>query len=258
MPLLVTQAIVLHAFDYLESSRVLRLITREGGVMSVIAKGARRTRGRVGTGVDLFAEGEAQIYVKATRDLHTLGAFDVSFSRAGLALEMTRFTAASALAELTLRIAGDEANVEMFDGLSATLDTISVASDGTVAERALAGAWQIIADAGFTPALDDCAACHRALPFDSSVGFSHPAGGALCDNCAGRIPVVRRLPSEARAVLRDWQAGRPGPSLSQAEVRAHQRLLREFIREHVTSDDRPLRAFAAWETGFGSKPAGAA
>ena len=257
MPLIVTQAIVLHAFDYLETSRVLRLITREGGVMSVIAKGARRTRGRVGTGVDLFVEGEAQIYVKSTRDLHTLSAFDVSESRAGLALEMTRFTAASALAELTLRIAGDEANPEMFDGLSATLDAIAAASGGAVVERALAGAWRIIADAGFAPALDDCAACHLALPVDSVVAFSHPAGGALCENCAGRTPVARRLPPEARAVLRDWQVGRTGPALSQSDVRAHQRLLREFIREHVASDDRPLRAFAAWETGFGSNPAGA-
>ncbi|MFI5239190.1 MAG: DNA repair protein RecO, partial [Gemmatimonadales bacterium] len=115
MPLIVTQAIVLHAFDYLETSRVLRLITREAGVVSVLAKGARRTRGRVGSGVDLFAEGEAQIYIKPTRDLHTLGAFDVTSSRSGLAMEMTRFTAASALAELTLRIAGDDANAEMFD-----------------------------------------------------------------------------------------------------------------------------------------------
>ena len=258
MPLIVTQAIVLHAFDYLETSRVLRLITREGGVMSVIAKGARRTRGRVGSGVDLFAEGEAQIYVKPTRELHTLSAFDVTASRVGLALEMTRFTAASALAELTLRIAGDEVNPEMFDGLSSTLDAIAAASDGAVVERALAGAWQIIADAGFTPALDDCAACHKRLAADSTVAFSHPAGGALCDSCAGRTPVARRLPPEARAVLREWQAGSPGSPLTPSEVRAHQRLLREFIREHVTSDDRPLRAFAAWETGFGAQPVGAA
>ena len=225
--------------------------------MSVIAKGARRTRGRVGSGVDLFAEGEAQIYVKPTRDLHTLSSFDVNTSRAGLALEMTRFTAASALAELTLRVGGDDVNPEMFDGLSTTLDAVAAASNGAVVERALAGAWRIIADAGFAPALGDCAACHVGLSIDSTVAFSHPAGGALCDNCAGKTPPARRLPPAARAALRDWQAGLPGPALTQSEARAHQRLLREFIREHVTSDDRPLRAFAAWETGLGSQPIGA-
>jgi DNA repair protein RecO (recombination protein O) len=30
------------------------------------------------------------------------------------------------------------------------------------------------------------------------------------------------------------------------DVRAHQRLLREFLREHL-ADDRPLRAFDVWE-----------
>jgi DNA repair protein RecO (recombination protein O) len=254
MPLVITQAIVLHAFDYLETSRVLRLITREAGVQSVIAKGARRTRGRVGSGVDLFAEGEAQIYIKPTRDLHTLGAFDVVKSRAGLAMEMTRFTAASAIAELTLRVAGDEQNAKMFDGVSATLDAIAVATGDEVAERALAGAWQLISDAGFAPALDDCATCHAPLARDVAAVFSHPAGGALCDNCGRLAVVARRLPPEARDILRSWRDGTDGVDthLSALDVRAHQRLLREFVREHVASDERPLRAFAAWETDFGA------
>lgn len=252
MPLVITEAIVLHAFDYLETSRVLRLITREAGVQSVIAKGARRTRGRVGTGVDLFAGGEAQIYIKPSRELHTLGAFDISSSRTALALEMTRFTAASAIAELVLRIAGDESNPAMFDGLSRTLDSIAESTGDDVAERALSGAWRIVADAGFTPALDHCAACHSPVPEGEYVGFSHPAGGTLCESCARRAAVARRLPPAARAVLRGWQAGELVVRLAPLDARAHQRLLREFIREHVTSDDRPLRAFAAWETDFGA------
>jgi len=255
MALIVTQAVVLHAFDYLETSRVLRLITRDAGVQSVIAKGARRTRGRVGTGVDLFAEGEAQIYIKPTRELHTLAAFDVTSSRTALAMEMQRFTAASALAELTLRIVGDEANPAIFEGLSSTLDAIALATAGAVVERALAGAWQIIADAGFTPALDHCAACHSSLPQDATVAFSHPAGGALCERCARRITTSRKLPSAARDVLRQWQIGGTVAQLTPMDARAHQRLLREFIQEHVTSDDRPMRAFHAWETDFGSAPA---
>ena len=252
MPLVVTQAIVLHAFDYLETSRVLRLITRDAGVQSVIAKGARRTRGRVGTGVDLFAEGEAQIYTKPTRDLHTLGAFDVSVSRVGIATELSRFTAASALAELALRIAGDDAGPALFDGLSNSLSAIESATGDRVAERALAGAWQMVANAGFTPSLDACAACHAPLPSEATVVFSHPAGGALCDNCGRLAPATRRLPASARDVLRQWQTDSRPAQLGPEDVRAHQRLLREFIREHVAPDDRPLRAFAVWETGFGS------
>ena len=78
MSLVVTDAVVLHAFDYLESSRVLRLATREHGVQSVLAKGARRSQKRFGGAVDLFAEGQAQYYAKAGRDLHTLASMDIT------------------------------------------------------------------------------------------------------------------------------------------------------------------------------------
>jgi DNA repair protein RecO (recombination protein O) len=38
---LATDAIVLHAFDYRETSRIVRLATRDVGMVSVIARGAR-------------------------------------------------------------------------------------------------------------------------------------------------------------------------------------------------------------------------
>ena len=43
MTLVVSDALVLHVQDYLESSRIVRLATREHGVQSVLARGARRT-----------------------------------------------------------------------------------------------------------------------------------------------------------------------------------------------------------------------
>lgn len=251
MSLVVTQAMVLHAFDYMESSRVLRLLTREIGLQSVLAKGARRTRGRVGTGVDLFAEGEAQLYVKPTRELQTLAAFDVSRSRTALALDMRRFAAASAIAELVLRIAGDEPNVALFDSVSTSFDGIALATDDAIVAHGLSGAWRVVASAGLAPALDHCAGCHTPIGAEETVSFAHPAGGALCSRCDRATATARKVPPAARDLLRSWLAGEPPEPIRAGEARAHQRLLREFLSEHL-NDDRPLRAFAAWETGFGS------
>ena len=60
MSLVATEAIILHAFDYSETSRILRLATRDVGVISALARGARRSRTRFGTALDLFAQGPAQ------------------------------------------------------------------------------------------------------------------------------------------------------------------------------------------------------
>jgi DNA repair protein RecO (recombination protein O) len=255
MTLVATPAIVLHAFDYLETSRVLRLLTREAAVVSVIAKGARRTRARVGSGVDLFAEGEAQIYLKPSRDLHTLGTFDVTRVRAGIALDIGRFMASSAIAELVLRISGDEPNPSLFDTVSTTLDDLASAPRDEVTAHALAGAWRIVASAGFTPSLDECASCHAAIAPDEAVAFSHVAGGALCSRCARLTAATRQIPAAARDALRGWLDGAVPIALGAPDARAHQRLLREFLREHVSAD-RPLRAFMAWEADVGAAHAG--
>src|SRR3954451_13863831 len=100
MSLVVTDAIVLHSFDYLESSRILRLVTREAGVRSVLARGARRSKKRFGAALDLYAQGTAELQPKPGRGLHTLSAFDVSLARPQLAAQLSRFHGASAIAEL--------------------------------------------------------------------------------------------------------------------------------------------------------------
>ena len=257
MSLVVTDAIVLHAFNYLESSRVLRLATREHGVQSVLAKGARRSQRRFGSAVDLFAEGQAQYYAKAGRDLHTLGSFDVARARMALGADLERFAAAAALAELVLRFARDESEPGWYATLVDALDALGAAPPGAAAETGVAGAWQLIAALGFAPTVDDCASCRDPVDPDRAARFSHPAGGTLCDRCGRMAGTARVLPAEARGALRGWlQAAELRPAMEQdpASVRAHQRLLREFLREHLM-DGRPLQAFESWEGGRWTPPA---
>ena len=241
MALLATEAIVLHVFDYLESSRILRIVTREAGVRSVLAKGARRSSRRFGSALDLFAQGSAQLYAKPGRDLDTLSGFDVTQARAELAGDLGRFTGASAVAELTLRFGRDAADPALFDAVAAALDALAGASHEETLATTLASAWHIVAELGFGPALDVCAECHVTLDEHATVMFSHPSGGALCARCGRLAPAGRVIPPEARAALREFLAGRRMPRLDEASGRAHQRLLREFLTEHLT-DGRPLRA----------------
>lgn len=246
MPLVSTDAIVLHAFDYLESSRILRLLTRDVGMRSVVAKGLRKSARRFGGGVDLFSRGTAHLYTKPGRDLDTLGSFDDLRVRMELATDMARFTGAAVLAELVLRFAREaEADEQLYTTFARAVDAVADAAGSDAVEAVLAGAWQLVAELGFGPSVDACSECHTPFAADEPVLFSHPAGGALCQRC-GHIARGRLLPPPARLALGRWLRGEHLAGMSEAEGRAHQRLLREFLEEHLT-EGRPLRAYTAWE-----------
>jgi DNA repair protein RecO (recombination protein O) len=246
MPLSVTEAIVLHAFDYLESSRIIRLLTRELGVQSVLARGARKSRGRYGSALDLFAEGTAQLYIKPNRELHNLAGFEISRTRGELAEDIGRFTAASTIAELALRFAGEDSGPVLYDTVANVLDRIARSSPAQTIEDGLAGCWRIVSALGFTPELSSCALCHTPLRDADETTFSHSSGGVICASCSKLAPGGRRIPATARAAIRRWLEEEDSSQLSDVDARSHQRLLREFLGAHLT-DDRPLRAFAVWE-----------
>jgi DNA repair protein RecO (recombination protein O) len=249
MPLVETDAIVLHVFDYSETSRILRLATRDAGLQSVLARGARRAKSRFGSALDLFAEGAAQLHLKDGRDLQTLSAFDVTRSRAELGEDMGRFAGASALAELVLRFSGaDDVSVALFDELAQALDRLAATQDEEASEATLSGAWRLVAELGFAPTIDSCAACHAPIDIAGDLPFSHTAGGVLCERCARLYPGGRRLPLEARQAIGEWTRGGRLPQRDPRATRAHQRLLREFLQQHL-ADGRSLRAFDAWEQG---------
>lgn len=246
MPLLLTEAIVLHAFDYLESSRIIRLLTREAGIQSSLARGARKSRARYGSALDLFAEGTAQLYIKPNRELHNLSGFEITRSRGELAEEVGRFTAASTIAELALRFAGEEGSPQLYDTVSGVLDQIARAEPEETVRVGLAGCWRIISVVGFTPELSSCAVCHTPLRDTDDATFSPSAGGVVCPACSRLARGGRRLPAPARAAITHWLTTDESVRLSEGEGRSHQRLLREFLDVHMP-DDRPLRAFSVWE-----------
>jgi DNA repair protein RecO (recombination protein O) len=241
-----TEAIVLHGFDYRETSRIVRLATREAGVVSVIARGAKRPKSRFGQGLDLFTSGTAQLTLHPARDLHLLTAFDATRSRPALAESLARFNAAAALGELCMRFGPEDEGGAIHDVLAAGLDALGTAMDAEVPERTIAAAWRLVTELGFAPSLDECASCHRALAADELVRFAHRAGGALCRPCAALAPGARALPPDARATLLAWSHGAAASLTDRPTIRAHQRLLREFVEEHL-ADGRALRAWASWE-----------
>ena len=247
MPLVSTPAVILHVMPYGDTSKILRLLTRDLGLQSGIARGARRAKAATGPRLDLFAFGDASLRVRESRDLHPLTAFEILDPHTALSGGVDRFAAACALAELVLKTAPAEAHAGFFAAVAGGLSALAGAANDDVAATALAACWAAVRALGFSPSLDRCVACGTPVAEGDAVHFSAAAGGALCAahrSGAGGIARLAGPDRDALAALLDGIL--PEPRLDARHAASHRRLLLSFIRYHL-AEDRPLPAMAFWD-----------
>lgn len=251
MPPLSTQSVILHALKYSESSKIVRLLTRDFGVVSAVAKGAARPKSKFGARLQLLSEGTAQLFLKPNRDLHTLAEFEVEKLRHELAEDVRRYASASALAELVMRFAPTEPNEDIYVRLVAYLDTLSSVEDEHLETTSLSALWGIVCALGFEPAMDGCARDGREIP-QGPASFSITDGGLLCGSCAkgthltGTTTRLKAEDREGLALLVEGHCDELSP-LPPRHAAAHRRLLVRFVVHHV-SEDRDLKALSFWES----------
>lgn len=206
MGLVTTRAVVLQTYRYSDTSKILRLMTRGHGPRSAIARGALRPKSRFGGVLEPFAEGEATLYVKEGRDLHTLSAFELIRERQALGSDLERFTGASVLCEMVMRLAPEHRDDRLWQALTEGLDALLEAPPGAGRAAALHRVWRLVGVLGFAPDLRRCLECGRGIPDGEGGRFDQAAGGLRCERCS---PHGRPLDAAGLRVLRRLAAGTP-------------------------------------------------
>jgi DNA repair protein RecO (recombination protein O) len=245
MPLLTTPAIVLSAVRYSETSKVVKLATREFGVQSAIAKGALRPKSRFGAALQLLSEGQAQLLAKEHRELHVLAAFDLVHLPVGLAGDLERYATASALAEVMLRFAPPDPHPESYDLFRESLSHLETAPAAMIEPLGYRVLWHQVSALGFAPSLEACARDGSHLSEEGALPFNTREGGALCPACAA-LHGATQLPARARRdllALLDPDADLP--ALDARHGAAHRRLLARYIRYHL-AEGAELSALDFW------------
>lgn len=245
MALVITPAIVLSALRYSETSKIVRLATREQGVQSAIAKGALRPKSRFGGALQLLSEGQAQYLVKEHRELHVLTAFDLAHLHVGLASDLARYATATALAEVMLHFAPADPHPDSYDLFRDALRSLEEAPAPELDALGFRVLWHLVSVLGFAPSLDACVRDGRLLPGDGALPFSTREGGALCPACAAQHGATQ-LPADARAdlaALLDPEASLP--LLDERHGAAHRRLLARYVRYHL-AEGAELPALDFW------------
>jgi DNA repair protein RecO (recombination protein O) len=245
LSLVSTPAIVLSALRYGETSKIVRLATREHGVQSAIAKGASRPKSKFGAALQVLSAGQAHIILSERRDLHLLTAFDLSGVPLGITRDVGRYSTATVLAEITLHFAPAEPHPESFDVLERGLERLESVGREALPAASLQEVWRLVGSLGFSPALEGCVRCGRRLIGEAAMAFSAADGGALCQHCAGG-PEETILPAEARAALTRLLSGSDAlPPMDARNAQAHRRLAARYIRYHM-GEGAALPALEFW------------
>jgi len=232
-----TEAVLLRAHDYGDSSRILRFYTKDYGMLSVIAHGVRAKTGKGTTALASFASGVLCAYVKPYRDLHTMKEFSCRRLRDGLGRDVLRFAGASAGAELILSHTEQGSHPELFEAFEDALDRLeSVASD-QLSAAVLSGLWTIVDGLGFAPQVDSCVNCSEPLGENVVGCFDLPAGGVRCPSCTDELTGPRIGP-KARDQVRELAAGVLPRGLTYD--RQHFGLVSDFVTYHVAP--KPLKS----------------
>ncbi|MEO8031000.1 MAG: DNA repair protein RecO [Gemmatimonadota bacterium] len=253
MPLLATPAIVLSSLKYGETSKIIRLATRDHGIQSAIAKGALRPRSRFGAGLQVLCLGNAQLILSERRDLHTLTAFDVLDLPLGLASDLDRYCTATALAEVTARVGPTATHAELFELLREALTLLQSAPAEALESLSLRLVWRLVEELGYQPALGHCVRCGAEIDSEGALIFAPEEGGALCRNCAPATGPARLSPDDRAALVALVAGGVDLPELDSRHAAAHRRLIARFIRWHVASG-HVLPALEFWSDRSWGKP----
>lgn len=182
-----TDAVVLHAIDYGDTSKIVTMYTQRFGKVKVIAKGVRSLKNKFGSSLEPMTISSVVFYKKEHRDLHLLSKSEIAAPLNKIQADADRMFTALALVELVnMAMHDEEENGVVFAGLTEALRTID-ASERNRINVLIAFMLKMFVQSGYGIGLDRCAACGRTVQ-DGAI--LHAAlrlsdGSLVCPNCGG-------------------------------------------------------------------------
>ena len=227
-----TDAIVLRSMMFRESSRIVTLLTREKGKLSVLAKGARRAKSRFGSTLQPMSHIQVVLYQRPNRTLHTLreSAHVRLFNRTGEDLD--KISAGLRIVELTSALLQEEEeNPSLFDLVATVLARLDE-SQTHIENLLLFFQMQMAAALGFAPDFDRDSLARipdegGLLVFDT--GAILPLGEADGKGRDASRVALRAFAVLARADLDTVMRMRLEPAVCEEASR----LIEDYLRYHV-------------------------
>ena len=189
------KGIVLKYADYKENDRILTLLTRERGLVSLTARGVRTGKKANASAVkDAYCCGEFVVYERNRMLYVSSSSLIEAFYP--IREDYDRLTAAAQIARMAEKAASNEKNEPLFSLVYHSLSFLAYSKVEPV-DLVLAFASKLIVVEGYEPLITRCSVCGRSVLSESSIRFSNSHGGSVCSECAGDEPTYSPSSMEA-------------------------------------------------------------
>ncbi|HWL22979.1 MAG TPA: DNA repair protein RecO [Ureibacillus sp.] len=219
------EGIVLKSRPYGESNKIVTLLTREAGKVTVMARGAKKPTSRLAGITQTFMHG--MFVCQRTSGMGTLQQGEHLQSMRHVQTDIIATAYASYIVEIIDRLV-EEGKPEpyAFDVLQQALNAIEEGYDPEAIT--LFVDWKMLPYTGVQPILHACASCGS---IDGEFAFSFTQGGFLCHRCFHLDPYIIRLtPTQLKLIRMFYMV--PIEQLGKIDLK---RETKRFIKKIVTT-----------------------
>ena len=238
-----SEAIVIRAVPWSETSFIVTLFSKDFGKVSAVAKGARRLRSPFESSLDLLAKSQIVFIQKNNETLDILTEAKLIRRFRSSQISLLPLYCGYYVAELLLALTEDHQKLgELFELADQTLQDLD--AQKSPAELILRFEMQLLKMLGHLPTFHLCASCGNPVQSERNgpgalLGIA--AGGILCALCiAGQQQVIRvRFPTLDCLMAYASEEWNSNPLPIRTELRGEVRFVMERFVSHLA--DRRLR-----------------
>ncbi|MEG2621178.1 MAG: DNA repair protein RecO [Bacilli bacterium] len=170
------EGIIISETPYGESSKILNVITRDNGIIGILAKGAKRLKSPLRSVSDKFTYAMFQIIYKEGK-LSTLVSADVINPFKCIKKDIIKVSYLNFITELTQQVMRQSTDKLIYEIYVASILKIDEGFDPAVITNILE--LKFLDFLGVSPKLNACVGCGK----ESVVTLSPSKGGFVCHNC---------------------------------------------------------------------------
>ena len=174
------EGIVINAVDYKENSKIINILTKEEGIIGVIARGVKSIKSPLRTTTTVLSYGEFYLSSRSS-GLSTLTEVDITDYFKEIRKDLLKMNYSLFLLELCSSVSKHDNDNNIYTMLISGLKKINEGYDASIITNIIE--MKLLDNLGIRPNLDSCVVC--GSKFDI-VTISSYKGGYLCTNCVGK------------------------------------------------------------------------